>query len=97
LQLAGVLDQHHAVGGLGDLGQQGVDQSGLAGGCAAGDEDVLAGSHREAEDSRLFVRHDPGVDVVGEGEDRDGGSPDGEAGRGDHRRQQALEAFSGVG
>ena len=42
LQLARILDQHHAVAGLGDLGQQRVDQRGLAGRGAAGDEDVLA-------------------------------------------------------
>ena len=37
LQLAGVFDQHHAVGGLGDFGQQGVGQGGFAGRGAAGD------------------------------------------------------------
>ena len=42
LQLARVLDQHHAIGGLGDLGEQRVGERGLAGRGAAGDEDVLA-------------------------------------------------------
>ena len=42
LQLARVLDQHHPVAGLGDLGEERVDQRGLAGRGAAGDEDVLA-------------------------------------------------------
>jgi hypothetical protein len=42
LQLARILDQHHPVAGLGDLGEQRVDQRGLAGRGAAGDEDVLA-------------------------------------------------------
>ena len=40
LQLAGILDQHDAVAGLGDLGQQRIGQRGLAGRGAAGDEDV---------------------------------------------------------
>ena len=42
LQLAGILDQHHAIGGLGDLGEQRVGERGLAGRGAAGDEDVAA-------------------------------------------------------
>ena len=46
LQLARVLDQDDAVGGLGDLGEQRVDERGLAGRGAAGDEDVLALARR---------------------------------------------------
>ena len=42
LQLAGILDQHHAIGCLGDLGQQCVGERGLAGRGAAGDQDVFA-------------------------------------------------------
>ena len=42
LQLAGVLDQHDAIGGLGDLGEQRIDEGGLAGRGAAGDQDVAA-------------------------------------------------------
>jgi hypothetical protein len=42
LQFAGVLDQHHTIGGLGDLGEQGIRQGRLAGAGAAGDQDVAA-------------------------------------------------------
>ena len=42
LQLARILDQHDAIGCLGDLGEQRVGERGLAGRGAAGDEDVLA-------------------------------------------------------
>lgn len=42
LQLARILNQHHPVAGLGDLGEERIDQRGLAGRGAAGDEDVLA-------------------------------------------------------
>ena len=49
LQLARILDQHHAVGGLGDLGEQRVGERGLAGRSAAGDEDVLALPDRRAQ------------------------------------------------
>ena len=42
LELAGVLDQHDAIGCLGDFGEQRVDERGLAGRCAARDQDVAA-------------------------------------------------------
>jgi hypothetical protein len=42
LQLARVLDQDDAVGGLGDFGQQRIDQRGLAAAGAARHEDVGA-------------------------------------------------------
>ena len=51
LQLARILDQHDAVAGLGDLGEQRVDQRGLAGRGAAGDEDVLALARPRARSS----------------------------------------------
>ena len=41
LQLAGILDQHHAVAGLGDLGEERIDQGGLPRRSAAGDENVF--------------------------------------------------------
>src|SRR5579883_3537547 len=41
LQLARILDQHDAVAGLGDLGEESIDQRGLPSGGAAGDEYVL--------------------------------------------------------
>ena len=42
LQLARILDQHDAIGCLGDFGEQRIGERGLAGRGAAGDEDVLA-------------------------------------------------------
>jgi hypothetical protein len=42
LQLAGVLDQNNPVAGLGDLGEERVDQGRLAGRGPPGDEDVLS-------------------------------------------------------
>ena len=53
LQLARILDQHHAIAGLRDLGEQRVDQGGLAGRGAAGDEDVVPLSDRRREAARL--------------------------------------------
>jgi len=41
LQLARVLDQHHAVAGPGDLSEERVDQGGLAGRHTVSDEDAL--------------------------------------------------------
>ena len=54
LQLARILDQHDAVAGLGDLGEQRVGQRGLAGRGAAGDEDVLARSGRRARSASAW-------------------------------------------
>ena len=42
LQLAGILNEDNAVAGLGDLCQQRIGERGLAGRCAAGNEDILA-------------------------------------------------------
>ena len=48
------------------------------------------------EQRRLRRRHDPGRDIVVEGEDRDGRASDGEArGRGD-RRDEALEPLAAL-
>ncbi len=44
-------DQHHAVAGAGDLGEQRVGEHGLAGAGAAGDEDVLARRDGRAHDA----------------------------------------------
>ncbi len=41
-----------------------------------------------------MVRHNPGVDVPAEREDRDGWPPDREARRGDNRRRQTLKALA---
>ncbi len=87
----------HAVGGAGDLSQEGVGERGLAGRGAAGDEDVLAVSHGGAEHRGLAGQHDAGGDIVVEGEDGDGGLADRKSRRGHHRRQQALEPLSRFG
>ena len=52
LQLAGILDQHDAIGGLCDFGEQRVGERGLAGGGAAGDQDVAALGDGRAQRSR---------------------------------------------
>ena len=91
LQLARILDQHHAVAGLGDLGEQRVDQRRLAGRGAAGDEDVLPFPDRHAKQLGLRAGHDAGLDIIAEGEDRDGRAANGEARRRHDRRHQALE------
>jgi len=91
LQLARVLDQNHAVASLGDLREQRIDQRGLAGGGAAGDEDVAAFVNGGPQQFRLVGREDAARDVIIEGEDGDGRPPDGEAGGRDDRRDQALK------
>ena len=94
LQLAGVLDEDHPVAGLCDLGEDCVDERRLAGRCAAGDQNVLAIADGRLEQRRLRVRHDPGGDIVVEGEHRDRGASNGEAwSRGD-RRDEAFEPLA---
>ena len=56
LQLARVLDQHDAVAGLGDLGEQRVDERRLAGRRAAGDQDVPALGNGSAQRRRPAAR-----------------------------------------
>ena len=56
LQFAGVLDQHHPVAGLGDFGEERVDQRRLAGRRAAGDQDVLPVADRGAQQLGLQRR-----------------------------------------
>lgn len=41
LQFPRIFDQHDAITGFRDLGQQRIDQRGLAGRCPAGDQDVF--------------------------------------------------------
>jgi hypothetical protein len=93
LQFARVLDQHHAVARLGDLGEERVDKCGLSGGGAAGDEDVLSLADACSQQLGLRTGHNAGVDVIAEGEDGDRRPSDGEAGRRGHRRNEALEAL----
>ena len=98
LQLARVLDQDDAIGGLRDFGEQRVGERGLAGRGAAGDEDVRARRRRPARSVvGLVGRHDAGRDIVVEREDRDGGLADREGRRRDDGRQQPLEALSRFG
>ena len=91
LQLARILDQHHAVAGLGDLGEERVDQRRLAGRGAPGDEDILPFPDRHAKQLGLRAGHDAGLDIIAEGKDRDGRAANGEARRRHDRRHQALE------
>jgi hypothetical protein len=97
LELARVLDQHHAVARAGDLGQEGVGEGGLASAGAAGDKDVLPGGNGLAQQDRLAGRYGAGGDVIVEGEDRDRGLPDREGWRRDDGRQQPLEPFPRLG
>src|SRR5208337_1521067 len=91
LELAGVLDQHHPVAGLGDFREERVDQGGLAGRGPARNQDVPPLADAGAEQLGLQAGHDAGLDIVAEGEDRDGRPPDGEAGRGYDRRDKPFE------
>jgi hypothetical protein len=97
LQLASVLDQNNPVAGLGDFGEERVDQGRLAGRGPAGDQYVLSVANASAEQLGLRTRHDAGLDVIAEGEDSDGGPPDREAGRGDYRRHEPLEPLPCLG
>lgn len=72
MQLAGVFDDDDAVSRLRDLGQQGVDQGGLAGAGSAGDEDVGARCDRLPEDDGLVGRHNARGDIVVEHKDGHG-------------------------
>ncbi len=76
------------------FGEQGVGQRGLAGGGAAGDQDVAPLGDGDAQERRLVGGHDAGGDVILQREDGDGGFADGEGGGRDHGRQQALEALT---
>jgi hypothetical protein len=97
LQLASVLDQNNPVAGLGDFGEERVDQGRLAGRGPAGDQDVLPMTDAGAQQLGLRAGHDAGLDIVAEGEDGDGGPPDGEAGRRDDRRNKTLEPLPSLG
>ena len=96
MQLACVLDDDHPVGGLGDLGQEGVGQCRLACRGSSGDEDVGAGGDSLAKDDRLIGSHDVGGHIIVEAEDGDGRLTDGEGGSGDDRWQEAFEALAAV-
>ena len=97
LQLAGVLDQDDAVAGLGDFGEERIDQGRLAGRSAAGDQDVLPLSDGGAQELGLQAGHDAGLDIVAEGEDGDGRTADGEARRRHHGRDEPLETLPALG
>ncbi len=77
LQLAGVLDQNDSIARLCHLGEERVDQGGLAGRGAAGDQDVASFDHGPAQHVGLGRTHDPGGHVVVEGEDGNRGLADG--------------------
>ncbi len=94
LQLARILDQHHAVASLGDLGEQRIDQCGLAGRGAPGDEDVLPFQDGHPQKLGLAAGYDSGIDIIPEGEYGDGRAPNGEARCCHYGRDKALEPFS---
>ena len=97
LELAGVLDQHDAIGGLCDLRQQRIGECGLAGRGAAGHQDIAAIGYGRAQCLGLSRAHDASGDVVIEGEDRDSGFADREGRRRDNRREQSLKPLAGFG
>ena len=97
LQLPRILDEHHPVAGLGDFGQQRVDERGLTGRSAPGDENVLALADRGFEQCRLVAAHDPGRDIIVEREHSDRWATDGETRRQDDRRNQPLKPLTGFG
>ena len=88
LKLAGVLDQHHPVGGFRDLGEKSVGEGCLTGRGAAGDENVAALGDCPPQDRRLSRGHDAGGDIVVEREDRDRGLADSESWRRHDGRQE---------
>lgn len=83
LQLAGILDEDDAVGGLGDLHEERVGKHGLAGRGAAGDQNVPACRDGRAHRVRLAAIHDAVDHIASEREDGDGG-------RGDDGQQEAF-------
>ena len=97
LQLARVLDQHHPVAGLGDLGQQGIGQRRLASRGPARNEDVGPCGNRSGKRGGTGRRHDPGRDIVRQAEDRARRLADRKARRSDDRRQKTLEPLARPG
>jgi hypothetical protein len=91
LQLAGIFYQHHTVAGLGDLGEERIDQGGFASRGAADDQDVLPFPDRCPQQLGVCAGHDAGLDIIAESEDRDGGPANGEARRGNNGWDQTLE------
>ena len=94
MKFTGVFDQNDPVRGLRDFGEQGVREGCLACGCAARDQDVVALGHGLAKGRGLSGRHDPGGDVVFEGEDRDRRFADRERRGRDDRRKKSFETLS---
>ena len=97
LKLAGVFDQNHAVGGLGDFGEQRIRERSLAGRGAAGDENVATIGHGGTQCRGLPFAHDADGDIGVEGEDGNRGFADGESRSRHHGRQQTLKALAGLG
>ncbi len=97
LQLARVLQDDDALAEIGDLGQQRVDQRGLARRRAAHHQDVLALADAMRERLGLARRHDARCHVVAEPVEHVGRLAHGEARRRRHRRHHALEALARLG
>ncbi|MNV19392.1 hypothetical protein D3C71_1102530 [compost metagenome] len=95
LQFADVLDENDPVVAPRHLSEQGVDQGRLAAGGAPDHEDVAALGDGVAQALRLPGDHDPGGDIVVEGEDGDGRFADGEGRRAHNGRKEAFEPLPG--
>jgi hypothetical protein len=95
LQLARILDQNDAFGGLCHLGEERVDEGRLAGRGSPGDQNVAPLRNGIPEDFGLLARHDAGGGIIIESEDRDRRLADGKRWRRNDRRDQAFEALSG--
>ncbi len=85
MEFARVLDQDHPVAALSDLGEERIDQRGLARAGAAHDDDVLLCFDSLPQRLRLQWRHDLGVDIVGEPVEHSRGLADREARTWRHR------------
>jgi hypothetical protein len=85
LQLARILDQHNAIARLGDFREECIDQRGLSGGGAPGNEDVFPFPNRCPQQLGVRGGHDAVLDIVAERED------------GDRRRRMAKHGAATTG
>ena len=63
-KLARILENDDALAALGRLGEKRIRQCGLAGRCAAGDQDVLTASNGGLNDERVAARQRTRLDPV---------------------------------
>ena len=95
LKFAGILYQHHPIGGLCDFGQQRIGECGLSGRGATGHQDIAAIGNGRTECLGLRRAHDAGGDVVIEGKNSDRRFAYREGRRCHDRREQALKPLAG--